>query len=258
MCLRWRRYGWTVFGTYRTPSAQIDELRKAGVTLSSCDVRDRASIQSTCASLREQCEAWDVLVLAPGRQEPVGPFAVTPFDEWEEGIHVNFLGQLRVIHELLPTRRRNTERPPCVALFAGGGTNNAVLSYSSYTVSKIALIKMCELLDAELGDTRFVIIGPGWVKTKIHQPTLSAGEALAGDNYQKTLAKLAGDECTTMDRILDCFDWAITTPCNAVSGRNFSVVFDPWGKEALEEELRRDPHMYKLRRWRNDWRNDPK
>jgi len=130
------------------------------------------------------------------------------------------------------------------------------VNYSAYTISKIALIKMCELLDAEIPDTNFVILGPGWVKTKIHQATLDAGGQKAGANYQKTITKLAGDECTPMDKVVACCDWLLGAERKAVSGRNFSLVFDKWGSAALTEELLKDPNMYKLRRHKNDWNNE--
>ena len=120
-------------------------------------------------------------MLCPGTQEPAGPFVTCNFDAWEESVRVNFTGQIRIIQELLPTRRVHPALEPLVLLFAGGGTNNATVNYSAYTISKIALIKMCELLDAEVPDTRFAILGPGWVKTKIHEATLRVG-AQAGAN----------------------------------------------------------------------------
>lgn len=111
---------------------------------------------------------------------------------------------------------------------------------------------MCELLDAEICDTRFVILGPGWVKTKIHEATLKAGSR-AGSNYQRTIEKLAGDECTPLERVLDCCDWLVTTPRQIIGGRNFSVVYDKWGSKELTALLDQEPDMYKLRRHGNNW-----
>lgn len=144
------------------------------------------------------------------------------------------------------------KKVPSVLLFAGGGTNNATVNYSAYTISKIASIKMCELLDAEIADTRFVIVGPGWVKTKIHQATLAAGEKLAGANYQKTIFKMASNECTPMDEVMDCCEWLFNSPRELVSGRNFSTVFDKWGSPELQIALAKDLNMYKLRRYGNN------
>jgi len=252
MSRRWLARGWNVFGTYRTKSQAVDELDRQGVKLVCCDLSDDESIRNACSSLRALCPQWDVLVMCPGTQEPVGPFIEGNFDEWEESVKTNFTSQMRVIHELLTSRRVNSVLGPCVLLFAGGGTNSAPVNYSAYIISKIALIKMCELLDAEIPDTRFVIVGPGWVKTKIHNATLSAG-ARAGANYQLTIDKLAGNECTPMEQVLDCCDWLINAPRELISGRNFSVVFDRWGSGELKKRLAEEPNMYKLRRYGNDW-----
>lgn len=252
MSRRWLTRGWNVFGTYCTGSRAVDELHSTGVKLIHCDLSDSASIRDVCSNLRRLCPQWDVLVMCAGTQDPVGPFVECSFDEWEKSLRVNFAGQMRIIHALLPSRRVNAVSGPCVLLLAGSGTNNAPVNYSAYIVSKIALIKMCELLHAEIYDTRFVIAGPGWVKTKIHNSTLEAG-ARAGNNYQRTINKLGSNECTPMDQVLDCCDWLIDAPRELISGRNFSVVFDKWGTEELEKELAREPNMYKLRRYGNDW-----
>jgi NAD(P)-dependent dehydrogenase (short-subunit alcohol dehydrogenase family) len=180
--------------------------------------------------------------------DPIGPFIGSEFDRWEESVVVNFLGQIRVIRELLATRHLDPRHEPTVLLFAGGGPNKATVNYSAYAVSKVALIKMCELLDAEVPDTRFVIVNPGWVKTKIHEFMLKAGEA-GGEDYWRTMNKLASGEFTPMERVLECCDWVIQAPRNLVGGRYFGVVFDEWGTEQLSQKLADDPNMCKLRRY---------
>lgn len=252
MARRCKSRGWNVTGTYRTRGVVSQELEEIGVPLVYCDLTNTVSVDEAAAQLGKLCPWWDVLVLAPGTQEPVGAFIDCDFNEWEKSINVNFIRQMRIIHKLLPLRRLGEKIDPGVLLFAGGGTNNATVNYSAYTISKIAEIKMCELLDAEIPDTRFVILGPGWVKTKIHDATLKAGDKRAGANYQKTIFKLKSDECTSMEEVLDCCDWLIDAPRELVGGRNFSTVFDKWGSTDLNEELVKDPHMYKLRRLGND------
>lgn len=255
LCTDWCSKGWNVYGTYRNSSPDLEKLKSYhNAFLTYCDLLHLSSIEIACETLLRMCPKWDVLLFAPSRQEPVGDFHEVNFNEWEEGIQLNLLRQLRILHRLLPHRSVKPEIPePCVLFFAGGGTNGAVVHYSSYTLSKIALIKMTELLDAELPEVRFTIIGPGWVKTKSHLPTLQLGPQLAGANYQKTIEKLDSNECTPMQKIIDCCNWVITTHSKGVKGRNFSIVFDSWGTAFLENELERDSHMYKLRRNKNSW-----
>ena len=251
MARRWRKKGWNVFGTYRTKSYTTYELSEIGVEFIQCDLSDNSSVQKACLELRNLCPLWDNLILSAGSQEPIGLFMNCNFDDWADSIQVNFTNQLRIVRGLLPNRNTNNILGPCVLFFAGGGTNNATVNYSAYTISKIALIKICELLDAEISDTRFVIVGPGWVKTKMHEATINAG-IRAGENYERTKYKLSSNECTSMNEVLDCCDCLIHSPRDVVSGRNFSVVFDMWGREKLSRELIKDLNMYKLRRHGND------
>jgi NAD(P)-dependent dehydrogenase (short-subunit alcohol dehydrogenase family) len=252
MAKRWVSYGWQIIGTYRTKTSSLKCLSDIGVTLIECDLSGDESITSACKKIQELCLQWDIIVFCPGTQYPVGSFDSVDFDAWAISVQVNFVNQLRIVRELLPKRNRENELGPCVLFFAGGGTNNATINYSAYTISKIALIKMCELLDAEIQDTRFTIVGPGWVKTKIHESTMIAG-VKAGDNLKRTMDKFACNEFTPMQDVLDCCDWLIQSPRKLIGGRNFSVAFDAWGTDELSDKLSEEPDMYKLRRHGNNF-----
>lgn len=250
LIMNWRSRNWDVCGTYRQESSIVDLQRENGVTLYQCDLEIASEIDNVSERIVETFARWDVLVLAAGTQVPVGHFSAVDIDDWCMSIQTNFLGQVRFVHRLMTHRNLETDRSPTVIFFAGAGTNNAPTNYSAYVVSKIASIKMTEVLAAEFPDTRFVIVGPGWVKTKIHQATLSAEHA-AGDNYERTVQKLESNDCTSMNDVVDCCNWLIGSDRDAVTGRNFSVVFDDWGHETLLEELVADNDMYKLRRFGN-------
>jgi NAD(P)-dependent dehydrogenase (short-subunit alcohol dehydrogenase family) len=140
---------------------------------------------------------------------------------------------------------------PSIVFFAGGGSNGAPVNYSAYTIAKIALTKMCELLDAENPDCRFSILGPGWVDTKIHQETLRAGHA-AGNNFERTQAMIAEGGWVPMEKVLDCVEWVLESPRETVGGRNFSVAHDAWDSPELDGKLNADGNMYKLRRYGNN------
>jgi NAD(P)-dependent dehydrogenase (short-subunit alcohol dehydrogenase family) len=251
MALDWLDKGWRLYGTYRTWTDRLKTLSDKGVELSKLDLCDLESIGQSTEKIFKWGK-WDLLLSGVGAQAPVGNFSSCVFDEWAESVNVNFVEQLRLTHSLLETRNRTNPEGSKVLFFAGGGTNNATVNYSAYTISKIALIKMCELLDAEIEDTSFTIVGPGWVKTKIHEATLIAGDAIAGDNYKKTKQKLAGVDCTPMRNVLDCINWLVCQPKEVISGRNFSVVFDKWGSQDLSDLLRKDSNLYKLRRNGNE------
>jgi NAD(P)-dependent dehydrogenase (short-subunit alcohol dehydrogenase family) len=243
----WLAAGCEVHGTFRTSGTAVDQLNAAGAKLVTCELVDFDSVGRACGELRQQSPDWDVLALAAGMMEPVGPFIDCDFAAWAASIQANFVGQMHVLRELLPTRRRGGALPPLALLFAGGGTNNATVNYSAYTLSKIALIKAVELLAAEVNDCRFSIVGPGWVNTKIHLATLAAGER-AGDAFRRTRDKLEGNDCVPMERVVACCNWLVQAPADVINGRNFSTAYDAWGDARLDDLLRGDADMYKLRR----------
>ena len=252
LCHDWLRRGWQVSGTYRSAFEDIEAVRPQVACLLPVDLNDSDAIDSACAEITKATKPWDVLVLAPGLLEPVGPFLECDFDEWASSIATNFTQQLRFLHRLMPHKNSEiSETGPVVIFFAGGGVNSAPTNYSAYTSSKIALTKMTELLAAEIPSIKFIIVGPGWVKTKIHESILSQ-PMLAGESYLKTVEKFKTNDFTPMARVIDCCNTLIQGKTTAMTGRNFSVVFDSWEDKALEGQLLRHPDMYKLRRFGND------
>jgi NAD(P)-dependent dehydrogenase (short-subunit alcohol dehydrogenase family) len=250
LCNDWIAKNWEVAGTYRTESKTVKLLNAKMSALVQCDLRNSKSVENVCAELNKAMPKWDVLVLGPGLQEPAGLFHECDFDEWVESVEVNFTSQLRFLHFLLASRSPKCMSGPTVLFFAGGGVNSAPANYSAYTVSKIALIKMVELLAVEITDAKFLIVGPGWVKTKIHHSILNAGER-AGASYERTLEMFKNGTFTPMEKVVECCNALISGPREILTGRNFSVAFDRWDDPNLLELLQKHPEMYKLRRYGN-------
>jgi len=252
LAVRFTRDQWRVVGTHRAGAKLGPE--SASWELLPCDLRSAGSVDRAIQLCHERGLTWDLLVVAAGTEEPIGPFFECASDAWEQGIGVNALAPLRFlrgVHDL-----RNQSAPSHVALFSGAGSNSAAPAYSAYCASKILLIKMCELLDAESADTSFFIIGPGIVRTKIHQQTLDAPDR-SGANLRKVVDFLQSDNPGTgHDEIYACLQWCLASGKAVVGGRNVSLVHDEWrrGGAALPAALKGDPNLYKLRRFGNDLR----
>ena len=250
LAVRLANDGWEVWGTYRNKSStQFPE----GVNLFPCDVLDVLSRNKFFLHLKSKKILWDLVIMATGTEEPIGNFWDCTEQEWNENIHVNALAPLGILRDLYALRNQN--RLASVAFFSGSGTNNAAPAYSAYCASKILLIKMCELLDAETPDIQFFIIGPGIVRTKIHEQTLKE-PIKSGKNYLKLTEFLnSGTPGTSHQEIFKCLMWCMQQEKAVIGGRNISLVYDKWnigGGMSLSNALRDDKNMYKLRRFGND------
>jgi NAD(P)-dependent dehydrogenase (short-subunit alcohol dehydrogenase family) len=240
----WFECGYNVYGTYRTYSDKLANLAGSFKGIYHCDLLDTLSIDRSVRLIHNEIQSWDLIVICPGTMEPIGRFDVCDIDKWSEGILVNLTAPMRYLHRCLEFRNRNASS---VIFFAGGGSNSAPLNVSSYTIAKIALIKATEILDAEFDDIKFSIIGPGWVKTKIHQETLRA-DYVNELSLEETKRRLNTNEFNSMENVIACCDWLLTSPKSNVGGRNFSSVHDNWKGGALDKQLLSNKNMFKLRR----------
>ena len=249
---RYSRNGYVIAGTYRSRKLLPEITNLRNCHLFYCDLTDRQTIQDAIAQFAALGLRWETFISCAAWPPPLTGFLESDFEEWIQSVHVNAIEQLRILHGLYPLRNRGMVAN--VVFFAGPGTNNAVRNFSALTVSKVMLIKMCELLDAENKDLNVFIVGPGWTKTKTHELILSDPH-VSPEKYNETLNFMRGQRGTSMDDIYDCICWLSAEGRQIAGGRNFSVVHDFWGSGELAQELSRDIDMYKLRRHRNNWKD---
>ena len=177
---------------------------------------------------------------------PIGRFDSVNIDDWLDTFNINFLNQVYLLHSILPFV---SGKCPHVLFFAGRRTNSSP-NYSAYTISKIALIKLVELLDEEINDVAFSILGPGWVNTKIHEQSLDSSLSQL-KSYQETKRRLRDSDFIDMKQVINSIMWIFSQDKKTVGGRNFSTAHDPFDSEQLVEKLLSDSDVFKLRRHGN-------
>jgi len=245
----WLEFGAEIIGTYRRMSPKLSNLKISPDDLFSCDFSSKISIERTLKDLQTKTDNWDAAIFCQGTMNPLGPFTKSDIDEWEKSFQINFLSIMRILHFLLPSRSKQGH--PIVITFAGGGTNSAPRYNSSYVSSKIALTKSMELLDAEYEDTRFSILGPGWVKTKIHTEMLDASDDMKREKLE-TSKRLSENNFVPMSDVVELCHYLFTTKSKALSGRNFSAAHDKWKSKNFLKFLSNNQDAYKLRRHSNE------
>jgi len=239
---KYKADGWTVYGTYRTNYVPKNYYADFDIY---CDLVSVDSVNNCVRELQKENFAWDLIINASGTMEPIGKFFEVSISEWESSFQINFLSSARLLHGIWNLKSKLDK--PSVVFFAGGGTNSSFDCYSAYCISKIALIKITELLDSEYSECNFFCIGPGFVNTKIHKETLKAKKS-SGLNYYKTtqFQKTLG---TSLIDIYLHIQWCVDNG-SQVSGRNLSTVHDSWRdkKGNLLEMMIKNSNFFKLRR----------
>src|SRR3990167_669370 len=141
---------------------------------------------------------WDLLILAHGQLTPIGSFFDTPRYDWFTSVSINGLAPLEALRTLWPQRLSDAT----VVFIAGPNMANPSATYSAYRAGKAILEMLLPTLNEEYPDTKFRMLRPGVVNTKIHQQTLNAGYKAA--NYGRVKGLVSGDEKTvTHDEVYE-------------------------------------------------------
>jgi len=186
-------------------------------------------------------DGWDVIIVTIGSMVPIARYFETNTAEWEQAFMNNLFYPLRLLKDIYELRKPNST----VIFFAGPNPNATMANYSAYTTSKTALIKMVECLELE-EDAKFIILGPGTVKTKIQNQTIGAGKS-AGENHKRVKEFMKSGKGTSHDELYAFVKHCISLPKEVVGGRNISIR-DDWNSWKGTDWLKNCYNMYRLRR----------
>ncbi|HEY3897551.1 MAG TPA: SDR family oxidoreductase [Chthoniobacter sp.] len=116
------------------------------------------------------------VVLAAGTLGAPGGLLDGDLDDWSRTFQANVIGNLAVVKALLPAMRAAGFGR--VVTVAGGGAAYAYPVFSGYALSKTALVRATENLDAELrgqGDILTVCLAPGAMETRLLDAVRATG-----------------------------------------------------------------------------------
>jgi NAD(P)-dependent dehydrogenase (short-subunit alcohol dehydrogenase family) len=228
-------------------AAALDEARAAlpggPHETAALDVSDEDAWQE----LAGRVGRLDGLVTAAGVLDPVGPIGAYDPKDFRRTVEINLLGTLLAVHHCLPALRATRG---AVVTLSGGGATGPLPRYDAYAASKAAIVRLTENLASELAEEgiRVNAVAPGFVATRIHDATLSAGPDAAGPEYfartEHDLAEggVPASEAAQLVRLL------LDREATPFSGKLLSAQWDPWRDPAFRRRLASEPDLATLRR----------
>lgn len=247
--------GWRV----AVASRNTDELnttaglvREAGTECIavSADVTDKGAVQALIAAAESQLGPIGLLVNNAGMGPPYGPTWETDADEWWRNIEVNLRGPLLCCRAVLPGMiQRRSGRIINVA--SGAGTIS-IPYLSAYVTSKAALIRLTEVLAAELRPHGVAVfaIQPGTVKTAMAETVLHSEPGKRWLPWFHQIFEENHDVSTAPGEALVLY--LASGQADALSGRFFDAPGDPGNVKGQEQEiLAHDLRVLRLRSQRD-------
>ena len=245
ICLKYLEEGCSVYGTYRKDISKdfLELIHSSGGEAFYCDFSEPTSVEECSIQINNKVDNWDIFISAVGVIKPICSFAQANIDMWEKNVYVNAISQLHLLHNIIEKRNADSS----VFFMTSKGVNDAFANHSAYCISKIILIKMCELLDDEIPDCKFIAFNPGFIKTKIIDQETNL-------NIDKTTSSSSDDENEMkMNRVWKFIRWSADIKKSIVSGRDYFVKYDEWEGDSFAQFLSESPDAFKLRRYMDPW-----
>ena len=242
LALQFYKKGFEVIGTYNSKK-NIKKKEYQNYNLVNINALNLS--KKGLSDLKKKSKGWDIVISCFGIIEPIGKIFDLDIKKIKKNFEINFFSNLEILKIILEARNKKSN----IFLFSGSGSNGPAAGLSSYTLSKLLLIKLSELISDEYKDINCVTIGPGYIDTKIHQQLIK-NKNKAKDFYKKYLSlKLHNNNVDPYQHIHDLILKCIKYP-KLSRGRNFSSKYDKWKNNfsRLKKNLIIDDNYFKLRR----------
>jgi NAD(P)-dependent dehydrogenase (short-subunit alcohol dehydrogenase family) len=159
-----------------TLEATVAELTQAYPEVkTSYKILDIVSRDSVKAFFESLTEPADILLNNAGYLPDLEDAAEARIDDWWRGFEVNVLGTMLTTQEFLHHRTASSNEPRDAAVIITvntfGAINMRAPKFTSYAASKIAIMRVLELMPSEIPESvaRFVSVNPGAVNTSMSQ-----------------------------------------------------------------------------------------
>jgi 3-oxoacyl-[acyl-carrier protein] reductase len=186
------------------------------------------SIREQVSELVRAAGGVDILVNCAGTHGPIGPIIENNLDDWSYCISVNLLGTLYTCRAVIPAMIKKGSGS--IINISGGGATAPRANFSSYAVSKAAVVRLTETLAAELTGTgvRASAIAPGLMNTSLHDSVLAAGQR-AGEHYRVVQTmRDTGRGATPPEIPAELALFLASDASDGLSGKVISAVHDSW------------------------------
>ncbi len=201
------------------------------------DVADESQVLKFAQAVAAKSTGVDALICCAGAYGPIAPIQLVDSSEWMRAIHANLFGTFASIKAFLPLL--SARKGARVLTFSGGGAFNPLPRYSAYAVSKAGIVRLTETIAEELKPMGIAVNGvaPGFVRTEIHNATLAAGPALAGEEFYAMTQNKLREGAVPMEVPIDCVRFLLSSAADGLTGKTLSASFDPWAAPTFAKNI---------------------
>ena len=212
------------------------------------DILDKKSLKKKIDKNKNFIKKANLIINAIGDQGQIGNFFKLDLKKFDKTFKINFFSQIFLLRNMYKFIKKNKDT--LIILFAGGGVTSARRNFSSYSLSKIASVKLSEILSQEFNNKNIRInsISPGVIDSKMTRSVLDKKKFLDKKEIVK-LKKGILDSKKSLNKVYNLINFLMSEKGKFVSGKIISSrwdAFENWKKKEIKKIKNTD--IFTLRR----------
>lgn len=213
-----------------------------------CDVSKLNDCQKLIEFAHSQTGRIDILVNNAGVFGPVGLLETNDPDNWKDALAINVLGAVFCSKLAIPYMKKQGAGKIINLAGAGVGGSKPLPRFSSYYVSKVAVVGFTENLAAELETENIQVnaISPGAVTSDLTLGLLKLDKSLVGEEMYQISKQLQEQGGTPPELAAKLVAFLVSNKADHITGRLLSAKWDT--VEELQKEDTFTQDLYRLRR----------
>jgi 3-oxoacyl-[acyl-carrier protein] reductase len=202
-------------------------------------------LNNTIKKIIKKFKKIDILINNAGVWGPIGNFDKNNWKKWLEALNINLISSSYLIKSVLPIMKKNNFGR--IVQLSGGGATSPMPNFSSYAVSKTAVVRLVETISEECRSFNINInaVAPGPMNTNMLNIALKSGKEKVGEYHYNKLLQQKRKGGVGFYRTLSLIDFLIRN--RKVSGKLISAIWDPWNKINFKKKIK-NKDIYTLRR----------
>ncbi|MDA9650333.1 SDR family oxidoreductase [Candidatus Pelagibacter sp.] len=191
----------------------------------------------------------DVIINATGVQGEIGNFFKISLKNFFKTFEINFYTQIILFKTIYGLIKDN--KSTHIILFSGGGVTNIRKNFSSYSLSKIALVKLVEILAVEFRNKNIRInaVSPGIIDSRMTRSIIGSNKKDVDFNELNKIKEQIGKSKKTLKKVYDLIIFLNSQKGNKITGKIISSRWDnltKWNIKKIKKALNSD--IFTLRR----------
>tara|TARA_A100001011_G_scaffold114127_1_gene120792 strand:- start:13668 stop:14516 length:849 start_codon:yes stop_codon:yes gene_type:complete len=190
----------------------------------------------------------DLIINTIGEQGEINNFFNLNIGKFRKTLNINFFSYVFLIKSLYKLIKNS--KNSLIIVFSGGGVTDRRDNFSPYCISKVALVKLVEILSYEFKNKNIRInaIAPGIIKSRMTQNLLKSKKKLSKEEIKKINKELINSQYS-LNNIYLLINFLLSKNARNISGKLISSRWDKfknWNKSKINKIIFSD--IFTIRR----------